>query len=46
MAQELGLYKEYGGASNGDSDKLDTEAAFIEREVRRRTLWGIFVIDR
>ncbi|CAG8435611.1 3702_t:CDS:2 [Ambispora gerdemannii] len=46
MAQELGLHKEFEGPTLGSSQKIDSEAAFIEREIRRRTFWCCFVIDR
>ncbi|KAG9302744.1 hypothetical protein G9A89_009521 [Geosiphon pyriformis] len=46
MAQELGLYKEFEGPSAGSAQNLDSEAAFIEREVRRRTFWCCFIVDR
>ncbi|CAG8484055.1 9397_t:CDS:2 [Ambispora leptoticha] len=46
MAQELGLHKEFEGPALGSSQKIDSEAAFIDREVRRRTFWSCFVVDR
>jgi len=46
MAQEIGLHKVDEMPASTQSTKDKSEAAFIQKEVRRRTFWTCFLLDR
>lgn len=46
MAQEIGLHKVDETPVGAQYTKDKSEAAFIQKEIRRRTFWSCFLLDR
>ncbi|CAG8582267.1 13409_t:CDS:2 [Acaulospora morrowiae] len=46
MAQELGLHKIDEPDPSNTSNQMDSESAFIKKEIKRRTFWACFMLDR
>ncbi|CAI2165858.1 8229_t:CDS:2 [Funneliformis geosporum] len=46
MAQELGLHKVEEDTSESKSSKSSPEYTFIQKEIKRRTFWSCFLLDR
>ncbi|CAG8446131.1 11125_t:CDS:2 [Funneliformis mosseae] len=46
LAQELGLHKVDEETSESNSSKSSPEYTFIQKEIKRRTFWSCFLLDR
>src|ERR1044072_8680152 len=46
MAQELGLHKVDEVSSESKSSKSNIDGDLIQREIKRRTFWTCFLLDR